>query len=148
VTHPSADQPRRHGRYAERHRHEADAELATDWREQPVTVMGRRFTLGNVGSGVLLHGSTADLPDGTILEPGHSRNFAESADDAVSITSDAIRADYWVNETGAGERFIYEVEPLGEVGVWRAGLANAGKSFHLYEGRVPAARIIRRMNLP
>lgn len=107
-----------------------------DWRDQPVIVNGMRWRLGWFFGGRLYHGSCAALAVGDVVEPGHGRNFDASPDSVVSITSDPARALYWAREAGAGVPTVYEVEPLGEVGVWRASPA------HLWEGRVRAARVV------
>lgn len=124
-----------------------DAALLTDWREQPIRVQGRPMTYADMSGGKLFHGSKADLPVGTVLTPGGGeRNFTQSAEDAVSITSDRARAEHWAAETAADSEpvFVYEVEPVGDIDGWRLGLAERGTKFHLWEGRVPAARIIGR----
>ncbi len=115
----------------------------TGWRTGPVTIQGRPFTLGDVHGGKLYHGSPRPLPVGTILEPDHGANFTQSDPGAVSVTSDPQRAAYWAQEAtgGTGPGHVYEVEPIGHVTVWRAGLADYGRSFTLWEGRTPAARI-------
>jgi hypothetical protein len=142
MTHPSDNQPRRAGKFAERHRNDADDTLPGEWRHQVVTVMGRAFQLSEVSGGQLFHGSRHRLAVGTVLEPGHNRNFVQSSTDTVSITSEPGRAQHWAEQSGAGPHFIYEVEPLGAVDVWRAGLADQGQSFRLFEARVPQARIV------
>lgn len=63
----------------------------------------------------------------------------------MSITSNPERAGYWAAGTKKGALHIYEVEPLGTVEAWRVGLANMGRSFDLWEGRVPKARVVRRV---
>lgn len=142
-------QPRHQdGRFAEKAGSPAEVSLG-DWREQTVSVYGRPFPLGSVEGGKLYHGSTHDLPVGTILEPQEERNFKQSADDAVSITSDTQLAAYWPKQASGDDApvFIYEVEPLGEVDAWRVGLANQGRNIRLAEGRVPTARIISKTAL-
>jgi hypothetical protein len=116
-----------------------------DWRTQPVVVMGKTFALGAVAGGRLYHGSPISLPVGTILEPGHGRQYKQSASDAVSITSNPERAGYWAAGAKKGALHVYEIEPVGTVEAWRVGLADMGRSFDLWEGRVAKARIIRRV---
>lgn len=120
-----------------------------DWREQTVSVFGTPWPLGKVVSGRLFHGSTRELPVGTVLVPQRAgnRNFAQSAADAVSITSCESRAAFWAAKSG-GTPYIYEVEPLSEVEVHRAGVANYGKNIELFEGRVSSARIIAQLPPP
>lgn len=134
-------QPRRRGKYAERERHDG-VELGADWRKQTVTVLGRYFRLGEVQGGTLYHGTRANLPVGSILEPGHGRNFVQSQTDAVSFTSDLTVAAQWAQKYGAGTYYVYEIEPEGEVDAWRAGLADQGRSFTLREGRAARARVV------
>lgn len=119
---------------------------ADDWHQQAVTVFGRSFLLGQVEGGRLYHGSPQHLAPGTVLTPGHDKNFKQSAAGAVSITSDLQTAKHWGSLGGKRRVFIYEVEPLSPVEVWRAGLANFGKSIVLYEGRVASARVLRLVN--
>jgi hypothetical protein len=84
------------------------------------------------------HGSPHLFEPGTVLEPGHGKNFKQSADAAVSITSDPSRARHWAKQAG-DTAHVYEVEPLGDVGMWRA-------SEHVvYEARTPRARVVRRL---
>lgn len=133
------------GRFAEKTGSAPDVALAADWRNQPVIVNGRRMSLGQVKGGKLYHGSTRELPVGTMLEPQEQRNFTQSADDAVSITSDYGTARYWATESAKGTEgtpvYVYEVEPIGHVDDWRTGPANYGTEMTLFEGRCPAARI-------
>lgn len=103
--------------------------------------MGRRFKLGDVNGGRLFHGTRAVLAEGDVLEPGHGTNFEESSVETVSITSSAETAAYWAAQAG-GAVHVYEVEPIGGVEIWRAGLANRGSNFELFEGRVHSARVL------
>lgn len=121
----------------------------TDWRDQPVVVEGRSFTLGDVYGGRLFHGSPHEIADGETLESGRSEvNFEQSSESSVSITSGADIAHHWAKEAAAGRPFyVYEVEPAGPVQVWRAMLANYGQSVRLQEGRVSSARVVRRIDL-
>lgn len=134
------------GRFAEKTGSAPAVTLEADWREQPVIVEGRRMTLGMVKGGKLYHGSTRELPIGTILEPQEQRNFTQSADDAVSITSDHGTAGYWARESAKGAEdatvFVYEIEPIGHVNDWRTGPASYGKEMNLFEGRCGSARIV------
>lgn len=118
---------------------------APDWRAQPVIVEGRRMTYADLAGGQLFHGSRVRLEVGDVLEPGRSeRNHRQSAGDAVSITSESGRASYWARQAkGEGETFyVYEIEPVGRIDDWRTGPAEYGTRFTLWEGRVPAARIV------
>jgi hypothetical protein len=102
--------------------------------------------LSEVEGGKLYHGSASNLEPGTLLEPGHGKNFKQSASDAVSITSDYERARYWARKAAKkGEGFVYEVAPQGDV---VAHSANLGKNIVLMEGRVRAAKITAVMSLP
>lgn len=133
---------------------EVDVDLPTttdpaDWRDQPITVEGRSFTLGDVYGGRLFHGSPHEIGDGETLESGRSdANHTMSSPTSVSITSAADLARHWASEA-AGDRplYVYEVEPVGPVRVWRAMLANYGQSVRLQEGRVRSARVLRRIDL-
>lgn len=141
------------GRFAEKTGSPAEVSLAaeTDWRDQRLVVYGVRRTLGEVHGGKLYHGSARDLAIGTVLEPQETRNFKQSAADAVSITSDEQTAAYWPREALGDQRaevFIYEVEPIGKVEAWRVSPANYGKNIRLDEGRVPTARIIGKKSAP
>ena len=117
--------------------------LEFDWRNQfvPVVHWGDQRLLGTVLGGRLYHGTGSALVPGTVLEPGHSKNFRQSGQ-FVSITSDATRAWYWAYKAGFPREqiHVYEVEALGEVTCWRAGLADCG-GWILWEGRVSRARI-------
>jgi len=136
------------GRFTTSSRPEPNIQLdfaapAPDWRDTPVVVEGRRFLMGQVAGGQLFHGSPVQLEVGDVLEPGHGRNHTQSAAAAVSITSDEGRAGSWARDAAKGQPyFVYEVEPAGPVQVWRAGLAEYGTSFCMYEARTPAARIV------
>jgi len=112
------------------------------WKDQTYTVMGRKMPGHQMRGGTFYHGSARDLPVGTVLKPGHGRNFEESDSGSVSITSDPNRAAYWATESGEGTPYVYVVEPLGNIEMWRVGLANFGKEFVVYEARVPAAEIV------
>jgi hypothetical protein len=128
---------------------DVDLTAADDWRDQQVVVEGRSFTLGDVYGGRLFHGSPHEISDGDTLEAGRSgTNFKQSSQDAVSITSGADIAHHWAKDAADGRPFyVYEVEPAGPVQVWRAMLANYGKSVRLQEGRVSSARVVRRIDL-
>lgn len=107
------------------------------------------MTLGQVKGGKLYHGSTRELPVGTLLEPQEQRNFTQSASDAVSITSDYGTALYWAKESDKEAAvYVYEVEPIGHVNDWRTGPASYGKEMNLYEGRCGSARIIGVVEQP
>lgn len=137
------------GRFAEKTGSAPAVELAADWRAQPVIVGGQRMTLGQVKGGKLYHGSTRELPVGTLLEPQEQRNFKQSASDAVSITSDYGTALYWAKESDKEATvYVYEVEPIGHVDDWRTGPASYGKEMNLFEGRCGSARIIGVVEQP
>lgn len=124
--------------------------IQSDWRDQTVMVEGRQFTLGDVHGGRMFHGSKHEIAAGDLLQPGKAEvNFAESDLNAVSITSEADKALGWARDTVTdGEPlYVYEVEPVGPVKVWRARLANYGQNWAMDEGRVPEARIVRRIDL-
>ncbi|MFS0885085.1 NAD(+)--rifampin ADP-ribosyltransferase [Aeromicrobium sp. 179-A 4D2 NHS] len=137
------------GSFIAKRRPEADPMVTQeDWRSRKVTVEGRQFTYGDVYGGRLFHGSRHELADGDMLEPGRSEaNFTESAEDAVSITSEADTALFWANESTDDPVYVYEIEPEGPIVQWRSMLANCGQNWRLQEGRVPAARIVRRIDL-
>ena len=118
-------------------------QTAPDWREQEAVVYGRRRPLAEVDGGRLYHGSPVELAVGTVIEPGHGRNHQQSAEDAVSITSDLRRAIHWAREAAGGaDSFVYEVEPLGPVDVWRVAPCNQGQNIRLWEARTPKARVV------
>lgn len=120
----------------------------SEWQAQKVNIEGRAFTLGDVHGGRLFHGSRHEIADGDLLEPGRvEANFNQSAADAVSITSEADTALYWANQSSDGPVYVYEIEPVGRVEMWRASLANYGQNWRMQEGRVSAARIVRRIDL-
>jgi hypothetical protein len=117
-----------------------------DWREQPIQVQGVARRLGDVHGGRLFHGTTAIIQPGDVIEPGHRRNFKQSARDGVSITSVAADADYWARQLDDGdEPRVYEVEPLNTVQPWRVSPANYGQNITLYEARVSRARVVREV---
>lgn len=116
------------------------------WRSQPIRVDAKVFRLGDVMGGKLYHGTTAKLHAGDVLVGGKHRNFRESSESDVSITSDLERAHYWarqVAERSGGMPVVYEVKPMDEVSVWRVGLASYGSSFTLWEGRTAKAVVVR-----
>jgi hypothetical protein len=119
---------------------------ASDWRDTEVQVRGKSMTLGLVLGGKLYHGSPHKLPPGTVLKPrGSESNYAQSSGKGVSITSDRGRAEHWGSLEGEVPGYVYEVEPLGEVEAHRVGPANRFKNFNLWEGVVPAAKILREV---
>lgn len=135
------------GQFAASARAEADVSLTAggdlDWRAQRLQVQGRRFTLGQVSGGRLLHGTRAKLEVGDVIEPGHARNHKQSPKAQVSITSVRSDAIYWGRKAaGDGPVYLYEIEPLGYVDPWNSGLAEHGTSFNLFEGRTARARIV------
>lgn len=127
------------------------------WKNQEVIVEGRRMPLHKMVGGKLFHGSPHDLKDGTILEPRRApTNYPQSSKTHVSVTSSAKTAMHWGSQenTKPGHVYlarardrqchVYEVEPLGDVEGHRVGPASGFSAFHLYEGRVQKARIIRK----
>jgi hypothetical protein len=118
------------------------------WQQQTIMYEGREWPLSAVRGGKLFHGSSVKLPVGTILEPQEKRNFTQSAKDAVSVTSLARRALYWVKEANPdGPAYLYEIEPLSTIEPWRVGGAGRGDRIELYEARVTSARIVRVITL-
>ena len=117
-----------------------------DWRAQEVHVMGKDFRLGDLHGGKLYHGSPHKLTVGTVLTPQTKKNYKQSGN-AVSITSNAARAAHWGSVGGVP--YVYEVEPLSDVDVWRAGLVAGATAFELWEGRVAKAKILSVLrNIP
>lgn len=114
-----------------------------DYRDTEILVYGQPFRLRDaVGGGRLFHGSPSKLDPGDVLRPQTHRRFRESPKDAVSVTTSIEAAAHWASEGG----FVYQVEPLGPVEQWKVAPAEGGASFDLLEGRVPAARIVRRVH--
>ncbi|WP_141818228.1 hypothetical protein [Ornithinimicrobium humiphilum] len=141
------------GRFGTQPATEADIDLAqddqTDWRHVRVVVMGRSFTLGDVPGGRLYHGTARPLTPGEELRPGASpANHAQSAHDAVSLTSDPAVANFWARQAAQAQGLdpdqavVLEVEPVGDVTPWRTCLADQGRSFDLLEARAPSARVL------
>ena len=66
-------------------------------------------------SGVLLHGTKADLAIGDLLEPGHPSNFAEGRTANHVYVTETLDAATWGAElaSGEGRGRIYIVEPTG-----------------------------------
>lgn len=118
--------------------------LGPQWKEQTVDVQGKQHRLGDVhGGGQWFHASPHDIAPGTVLEPGKAeKNYKQSSDAHVSIASAESYAKRW-HPTG----HLYEVEPLHEVEVHRAGPADYGKSFQVFEGRVARARVVRKLGV-
>jgi len=94
-----------------------------------------------IRGGKLFHGSAQVFRPGDILEPGHGTNFEESGN-SVSVTSVPDRAAYWTR-VASGEGFVYEVEAIGPVEVWRIQ-ERPDETSVLWEGRVLQARIVKR----
>ena len=108
-----------------------------------LVVEGRERKISEMVGGKFYHGSPHRLSVGTVLEPGQSKkNYKQSKSAGVSISSDANRAAHWGSLEGKIRGYVYEVEPLGEVEVHRAGPANYGRNFVLWEGVVPRARVV------
>lgn len=117
--------------------------VASIWEDQEVIVRGKKMLLGLVEGGKLYHGSPNEIKPGTILQPGYAANYDQSSSEDVSITSDKSVAGHWGSLEGTTIGYIYEVEPLGEIDVWRVGPANGFKNIRLFEGRVKKARVLR-----
>jgi hypothetical protein len=110
-----------------------------------VNVMGKSFTWNELNGGKLYHGSRTELNVGDILTPQKNRNFKQSDDNKISITSDYNRAKYWASQIKSDNPiYIYEIEPMGEIEIWRVSLTKQGTMFDLWEGRVNNAKIINK----
>ena len=110
-----------------------------------VNVMGKSFTWNELNGGKLYHGSRTDLDVGDILTSQKNRNFKQSDNNKVSITSDYNRAKHWASQIKSDNPiYIYEIEPMGEIEIWRVSLAKQGTMFDLWEGRVNNAKIINK----
>jgi len=117
------------------------------WHDQDIVVVGQKRKLGEVSGGKLFHGSPTKIDVGGLISPQEERNFKQSSDSAISITSDVGMAAHWAREAAKPKDdensvYIYEIEPTGEVEGWRIGLANQGKNITLMEGRTPSGKII------
>lgn len=122
---------------------------APDWRDQTVTVMGRRFTMGQVRGGRLFHGTTARLAPGDEVTPGAAPvNHAQSDPGVVSLTSDPSVARHWAREAARSQgiaedrALVVEVEPASDLEPWRLALADGGRSFDVLEARASGARAV------
>ena len=110
-----------------------------------INVMGKKFTWNDLKGGKLYHGSRTDLEVGEYLIPQENTNFEESDKSKISITSDYDRAIYWAKQIKSNQPiYIYEVEPIGDIDIWRVSLAEMGTKFTLWEGRVNEAKIINK----
>lgn len=118
--------------------------------KKPFRVRGKTVQWEEIDSGgELYHGSPHKLPVGTILtgQPEEFRNYKKSPN-AVSLTSDPEKAGQWGLGIGPTSNkrhdraYVYLVEPLAEVSVWRAMPANFGKSYTVLEARTSKAKII------
>jgi hypothetical protein len=121
-----------------------------EWHNQEVQIQGIARRLGDVAPR-LFHGSPDEIEPGTILTPGtRPPRFKDSPKEAISISGEEGNARYWasVGPPPKGKRkpvphggpaHVYEVEPIGEVGSWRA---TPGA---LLEGRVKSAKVIRKV---
>lgn len=117
----------------------AEARKAVTYRiglSDDFTDMGRAWSKTVAASKTTYyHGSSADLPDGTILSSDHHRRGGVKG---VYFTTDIGRAmDFSVDHGPVGH--VYEVEPIGDVQPWR---------FNEFSYRAPQARIIREVSLP
>ena len=110
-----------------------------------VKVMGKSFTWNELNGGKLYHGSRTELNIGDILTPQENINFKQSDGKKISITSDYNRAKYWASQIKSDSpMYIYEIEPMSEIEIWRVSLAKQGTMFDLWEGRVNNAKIINK----
>ncbi|HEY0188243.1 MAG TPA: NAD(+)--rifampin ADP-ribosyltransferase [Cellulomonas sp.] len=68
-------------------------------------------------SGALLHGTTADLRVGDLIEPGHRSNFGAGRAARYVYVTRTLDAATWGAElaTGPGRGRIYLVEPTGTI---------------------------------
>ncbi|WP_162802096.1 hypothetical protein [Ornithinimicrobium murale] len=138
------------GRFGHQSAAESDVQLdGPDWRDRPVVVRGRRFTVGQVRGGRFFHGTIAALGPGERLSPGAARaNHAQSDADTVSITSDEATARHWAIEAARakgldpGHAVVLEVEPAPDLDPWRVTLAERGTSFDVLEARTSSATVI------
>lgn len=155
-----------HHNGTDRAEHWADAP-AYDWADQEVSQWGHRTTVAQALRGrPLLHGSPHPLADGDILLPDQvPANFKQSDPFAVSLTTEVSTARYWARtaaqSSGRPAMYVYEVEPLTDVELWNHHLDGLhsdpsrgpvgtpvspnGAVLRLEEGRVGAARIVRRI---
>jgi hypothetical protein len=124
------------------------------WVALPVVVAGKSFLLGQVYGGVFFHGSIHRIAVGTNLLGGcGAPNFEQSSLTEVSISSDRGRAMHWAREARAQRRvqgpiFLYTVEPLGTISLWRAGLDQSGNSFVGWEARAREVRVLSVEEFP
>lgn len=110
-----------------------------------INVMGKNFTWDNLKGEKLYHGSRTNLEVGEYLIPQENTNFEESDKSKISITSDYDRAIYWAKHIKSNQPiYIYEVEPVGDIDIWRVSLAEMGTKFTLWEGRVNKAKIVNK----
>lgn len=138
------------GRFGARPADESDVTLdGPSWRQRPIIVEGRRFTMGQVRSGRFYHGTVADLGPGEQLEPGRApANHAQSDAGSVSITSDPSVARYWAMQAAKAQGMdvdqavVLEVEPAADLEPWRVVLADYGRSFDIMEARTSGATVL------
>lgn len=110
-----------------------------------INVMGKSFTWNKLNGGKLYHGSHTELNVGDILTPQEKKNFKQSDENKISITSNYDRAKYWTIKIQSDSPiYIYEVEPMSEIEIWRVSLAKQGTVFDLWEGRVFNAKILNK----
>jgi len=110
-----------------------------------INVMGKQFTWNELNGGKLYHGSRTELNVGDLLIPQKEQNFKESDKNKISITSDYNRAKLWVLKIKSDNPiFIYEIEPISDIEIWRVSLAKQGTKFDLWEGRVDSAKILKK----
>ena len=123
--------------------------LSDDWKREKIDVMGKIFRMSQIEGGSLYHGSPAKLEIGSLLKPGHGTRFRDSNRYHVSITSDRDRAIYWTLKGKGSSKggYVYKIEPLGKIIPHRVGLSDLDNLFILYEGLVPAARILSRSRI-
>lgn len=120
------------------------------WRDNTVVVEGRRFTFHDMTDAYaqptnLFHASLHEMAEGTVIRPQISKkNFAQSPDAEVCLSSDPRRAIFWARSADAQATrvWLYLVEPEGTISIHRAGLSNYGNGFTAWEARVAKASIV------
>ena len=121
------------------------------WRDSAVVVEGRRFTFRDMTDALakpvetFFHASPHEIAVGTDLIPqGSKKNFTQSPNSAVCLSSDPRRAVYWARDASkhATHIWLYKVQPHGAIDLHRVGLSNYGKGFTAWEARVGKATIL------
>ena len=90
------------------------------------------------------HVSPHDLPEGTVLRPGHGENFEDktSQGDVVSMASSHASALEWGAIIGAGRHrvmHLYHVEPSEEPKEVESGF------YSMREHQAPSAKVVKKV---